>query len=152
MEEVQTIEKPKVYPKKPTKKQRQAVKEVMLGDSRTAGQVLRDAGYGKGTQIQPSRVFKSEGFQMALEEAGLTDEFLNTALADDIKAKKKNRLGELTLAYRLKKKLDNEKGESFTQYNFFLNESQLKRIAGRVQNGDSASSEESDRFSDSNES
>ena len=40
-----------------------------------------------------------------MEEAGLTDDFLNNALVFDIKHKPKNRKPELELAYKLKGKL-----------------------------------------------
>ena len=53
-----------------------------------------------------------------MNEQGLTDEMLNTALTEDIKAKPQNRLGELTLAYKLKGKLSEHK--EATQTNILI--------------------------------
>jgi len=61
-----------------------------------------DAGYSKETAKTPSKVVESKGFLRALDECGLTEQVLNTALSEDIKGKPKNRLGELTLAYKLR--------------------------------------------------
>jgi len=91
----------------PTKRQRLAVKNI--SEHLTKGGVLESAGYSKSVSESPSLVMKSKGFIVAMEEMGITDEFLNKALMSDITTKKGNRLGELTLAYKLKGKLTDTK-------------------------------------------
>jgi len=97
----------KDYKVKPTRKQRLAV--ANLPESTSARQALLNAGYSEKTVTKPSSVTKSKGFIQAMEDLGITDEFLNEALKADIKAKKGNRLGELTLAYKLKGHLKEQK-------------------------------------------
>lgn len=65
---------------------------------------LLDAGYSVAS-AQNQKVLKTQGFIDALNASGLDIETLNIALASDIKAKPKQRLGELTLAYKLHGKL-----------------------------------------------
>ncbi len=84
--------------------QKRAFEEI-VGKGRKKGESMIRAGYSKNTAIAPTKLTESKGFKELLEEAGLTDEFLNNALYDDIKAKKKNRKAELELAYKLKGKL-----------------------------------------------
>ena len=43
-----------------------------------------------------------------MNEAGLTDEFLNTCLSEDIKKKPQNRKPEVELAYKLKGRLSDK--------------------------------------------
>ncbi len=116
------------------------------------GQVLKLAGYAPNTAIKPNQVFESKGFLDLCEEVGLTDLFLTKALVDDIKHKPRNREKELRLAFNVKGKLNEQpKGDTYNQFNFFDAE-QLKRIARRVQNGDSTSTAEPDRLSNSDQS
>lgn len=86
------------------------------------------AGYSPKTAENPQKLTESRGFQIALQESGLSLDTLNRYLADDLKNKPKNRLGELTLAYKLHGKLrenvtENKtlvlitSGESATRYN-----------------------------------
>ena len=91
----------------PTRRQRLAVQTLVASSSKKEG--LTAAGYSKAIAKQPHKVIESKGFIKALEEIGLTDDFLNKALFDDIKMKPKQRLGELTLAYKLKGKLSDTK-------------------------------------------
>ena len=87
----------------PTPKQKRAVKELVEnGGTETLGKTLKKVGYKENTAHTPQKVTESKGFKQAMEEAGLTDEFLNKCLSYDIKAKPKNRLGEVTLAHKLK--------------------------------------------------
>jgi hypothetical protein len=92
------------------------------------GKAIRDAGYSESMVHTPSKVLESKGFIQALEQSGLDIETLNGYLAHDLKKKKENRLGELTLAYKLHGKLretvsENKtlilitSGESATRYN-----------------------------------
>lgn len=89
---------------------------------------LIDAGYSEVTAKNPKQILESKGFIQAMSECGLDIATLNSYLASDLKAKKENRLGELTLAYKLHGKLrdtvqENKtlilitSGESATRYN-----------------------------------
>lgn len=80
----------------------------MVENGRKKGDAMIRAGYSKNTAVAPTKLTESKGFQELLEKAGLTDEFLNTALYEDIKAKKKNRKPELELAYKLKNRLSDK--------------------------------------------
>ena len=84
--------------------QKRAFKEI-VEKGRKKGAAMVSAGYSKNTAIAPTKLTESKGFQELMNEAGLTDEFLNTALYEDIKAKRKNRKPELELAYKLKGKM-----------------------------------------------
>jgi hypothetical protein len=95
-----------------TPRQRLAVKKLVEnGRGETVGKTLVKAGYSKNTAIAPTKVTKSKGFIEAMEEAGLTDTFLNKCLQEDIKGKPRNRKAELELAYKLKGRLKDEKQE-----------------------------------------
>lgn len=112
---------------KPTKRQVKAVKALVENDG-GIGKALRVAGYSDSIAHTPSKVTESKGFIMAMNEVGLDIDTLNRALADDIELKPQNRLGELTLAYKLHGKLRDTQegnktlilitsGESATRYN-----------------------------------
>lgn len=92
---------------RPTRKQRLAARTLVESGSLKEG--LIKAGYSENTAIAPTKVTESKGFIAAMEEIGLTDDYLNECLLNDIKQKKGNRLGELTLAYKLKGKLTEKK-------------------------------------------
>jgi hypothetical protein len=71
------------------------------------------AGYSVQTAKSPSKLTKSQGFQIAMRELGLTDELLVSSLVEDIKTKR-NRLGELTLGFKLRGHLRENVQESKT--------------------------------------
>lgn len=88
---------------------------------------LLQAGYSQSIADYPSKVTTTKGFIEAMNVAGLSLDTLNTYLAQDLKSKPRQRLGELTLAYKLHGKLkenvqDNRtlvlvtSGESATRY------------------------------------
>jgi hypothetical protein len=99
----------KEYSVKPTARQREAYKIL----SENIGSVYKKealikAGYSEQIARSPALVTEAKGFQILMEEAGLTDKFLNNALFDDIQAKPANRKAELELAYKLKGRLKDE--------------------------------------------
>lgn len=63
----------------------------------TKGQVLAEAGYTGKTLLNPQEVFNTQGFKEELENYGLTEDLIKTALVEDIKAKPKKRFFELSL-------------------------------------------------------
>lgn len=123
---------------KPTPRQRKAVKAMVENDG-SIGDALRVAGYSESIAHTPSKVTESKGFIMAMNEVGLDIDTLNRALADDIELKPQNRLGELTLAYKLHGKLRDTQegnktlilitsGESATRYNLPVKDSALAPV------------------------
>jgi hypothetical protein len=81
----------------PTIKQRKALENIIENHGNIS-KAMRDAGYDEDTAKSPSRnLTNSVGFKQLLEEMGLTQELITTALVDDIKDKPGKRLGELTL-------------------------------------------------------
>lgn len=94
----------------PTLKQRRAFK--LVASSSSMKEAMRKGGYSKNTAIKPTQFTKSVGFRELCEEVGLTDHLITSSLTSDIIAKPKNRLGELTLAARLKGHLkDTDSGQ-----------------------------------------
>ena len=92
----------------PTAKQRKAFKKIVENRG-VEGKLLEDVGYAKNTAKNPDQnLIKSLGFQKLCDEAGLTDEFLTTALFEDIKAKPKNRKPELELGFKIKGRLSDK--------------------------------------------
>ena len=65
---------------------------------------MRDAGYSPNTAKNPHKLVARPSWQ-ELMETYLPDEDLLRALAEDIEAKPGNRIGELSLAARMKGKL-----------------------------------------------
>lgn len=88
-----------------TLKQKMAVAKILENPSQSISSVMREVGYSPNTAIVPGDLTNSKGFQELLDEAGLTDSYLNSCLHEDIEAKKGNRKGELELAYKLKKRI-----------------------------------------------
>lgn len=93
--------------------------------------MLKSVGYGTGLQNQPKRVVESEGFKAALEEFGLTEELITTALVSDIKKKPEKRVQELKLGAEIlgmvkreEKPVDNSK----TTYNFIFSPEVQNRV------------------------
>lgn len=84
-----------------TKKQRLATTNLVENGG-NASKAMRDAGYSPTTARTPSKLTSSKGFRQIMEQYGLTDELLISALVEDIKSKKGNRRAELELAFKLK--------------------------------------------------
>lgn len=97
-----------------THRQRKAFKQLLLhGGSKH--DALIAAGYSESIASNPAKVLETKSFSALMDSVGMTDEFLNESLHADIEAKPRNRLGELTLAYKLKGRLkESETGQSFT--------------------------------------
>ncbi len=78
-----------------TTKQKLATKVVVSGGSPTEG--MRVANYAPSVVRKPQVLTESKGYKEVLEEYGLTEELVTTALVADIKAKPKKRFLELSL-------------------------------------------------------
>ena len=119
----------------PTPRQKKGAKALMdnlLKDKpESVGMVLKSVGYGTGLQNQPKRVLQSERFKTALEEYGLTEELITTALVDDIKAKPKARVKELGLGadiLGMRKREEPDKPKPTNVYNFIFNEQFKEKV------------------------
>jgi len=77
------------------------------------GKALRDEGYSQSVIDNPSKVFELVGFKQVMDELGLTDKFLVSALVHDIE-NKENRFNELQLGFKLKGHLKDNVLESKT--------------------------------------
>lgn len=91
-----------------TTKQKKAFDKIVENGGNTT-KAMREVKYSEATVNSPKNLTESKGFQELMEEAGLTDDYLNNCLYEDIEAKKKNRKPELELAYKLKGKLKDDK-------------------------------------------
>lgn len=102
----------KEYNRMPSPRQRLAVKNVseVMGNGGSIKSALIKSGYSIETAETPSLVLESKGFKMLCEDAGLTDNMILKAIADDIKQKPRDRSKELAIACKVKGlyKADNE--------------------------------------------
>lgn len=97
-----------------TDKQKRAFVEITR-NNRSVTSAMRLAGYDDTTVTKPKNLTESKGFNELMDAMGLTDEFLNRALKEDIENKPTQRVAELKLAYQLKGKLkESETGSTFT--------------------------------------
>lgn len=96
---------------------------------------MRDAGYSEATINNPSNLTKSKGYKGLLEEYGLTEDRVVTALVEDIKKKPQNRIRELALGAELlgmrqKSKIEEKSITqiSFGKYDEMTNEELLRLV------------------------
>lgn len=82
-------------------KQRLAL-DKMIENGGNMSKAMEAVGYSPNTAKNPQKLTESQGFKELLEEYGLTDELIISSLVEDIKAKKRNRVAELTLAAKIK--------------------------------------------------
>lgn len=91
-----------------TMRQKKAV-DALVKNGGIVSHAMVEAGYSPNTAHTPQKLTESDGFKELMKENGLTPELVIRALADDIKDKPKQRLGELNLGadiLGLKKKND----------------------------------------------
>lgn len=126
----------------PTPRQRKGAKAVvenaLLDKPKPLGEVLQKVGYGHIAE-HPVRIVQSQGFKMALAEFGLTEELITTSLVEDIKAKPKARVKELSLGAEIlgmkKKELEEPpKSNTITYINIFNPQTQadIKEIDDKI--------------------
>ena len=92
--------------RKPSPRQRKTAEIKLNNPDIEDTKLLALGGYSEGTQHTPGKVTESIGYKKALEELGLTQELITTALVSDIESKPKNRLGELRLGAEILKMND----------------------------------------------
>ena len=91
--------------------------------------------YSIQTAHNPKKLTDRKGFKELYEQYGLTKGFITKALVADIKAKKKNRLGELRLGAEILKLT--EKGKEGDTFNTIIfTDEQSAQIARRRLAGD----------------
>ena len=83
---------------KPTARQKKAARIAVENDSASKKAILLAADYSEAIATQPHKVMETKGYKAALAEYGLTEQFIATALYEDIRDKPKHRVQELTLA------------------------------------------------------
>lgn len=93
--------------KSPTPKQRKLASLVAdnLGhnkETKTMGQLMKQVGYSEVQTRQPQQITRSQGFLVALDELGLTDNFVVSSLVEDIRAKPQRRAFELSIAAKIR--------------------------------------------------
>lgn len=84
------------YKVKPSFRQILAVDKIVENRG-IMGKAMVDAGYSENTAKNPKNLTESDGYKQLLEEKGLTPGLIVESLVSDIKAKPKQRLGELSL-------------------------------------------------------
>lgn len=89
-----------------TMRQKMAVKKIVENQG-VVSTAMKAVGYAPNTSKNPSNLTNSKGFKELMEECGLTEELISTALVEDIKAKKKNRVAELGLGAKILKMTEN---------------------------------------------
>lgn len=84
-----------------TLRQKKAAKltleSIGTANRKTKGQIVLEAGYSPATATNPQEVFDTQGFKEELENFGLTEDLVKTALVEDIKGKPRKRFFELSL-------------------------------------------------------
>lgn len=91
----------------PTPKQRKlarAISNNLRPDvvTKTTEQLMLKVGYSKSQSIASTQITQSQGFLKALDELGLTDEFIVSSLVSDIRAKPERRAFELSIAAKIR--------------------------------------------------
>ncbi len=70
-----------------------------------------DVGYDETTAKNPKNLTESKGFKELMDQMGLTDELLTSALIEDIEKKPQNRKAELELGFKLRGRLNEQQRE-----------------------------------------
>ena len=96
-----TKKKPVIYI---TGRQKKAA-AILAENSGSIGSAMREAGYSVETAKTPQKLTESRGFMALMDDLGLTDQFLVSALHEDIRVKKANRKPELELAFKIRGRL-----------------------------------------------
>lgn len=77
------------------------------------GELLESVGYSaKVAKHKPTEILEQKGVKEALANYGLTEGLITKALVSDIKAKKRNRLGEMRLGAEILKMNDTSKSQT----------------------------------------
>lgn len=80
-----------------TVKQKLALQKIVENGGNVT-RAMREVGYSEASVNNPSTLTKSEGFKALLKSSGLDEDFVVSALVEDINNKPQNRAKELKLA------------------------------------------------------
>ena len=102
------------------KKAAEKVKEVIEKNlDISGGDVLKSVGYGTGLQIQPGRVFKSEGFKEAIKDLGFSLDAADMTVAKILRTgREENQLKASDQIYKRLGGYTQQEGQ--TNNNFFF--------------------------------
>lgn len=98
-----------------TTKQKNALSKIVENGGNVS-RAMRDVGYSPETAKSPSKLLDSKGFMQLMDEKGLTDDLIITSLVDDIKAKPSNRTQELTLAVKMRGRMQDRVEQDITHH------------------------------------
>lgn len=94
------------YTIRPTSRQRKSAKalsdSIRLGKHMTKREVVLAGDYSETVADSPALVTESKGFLKALDDLGLTDEFIVSSLVEDIRLKPQRRAFELSIAAKIR--------------------------------------------------
>jgi hypothetical protein len=79
-----------------TRKQKLALSKIVENRG-GIGRAMREVGYTKASAKNPKNLTESKGFKALLKESGLDEDLVVSALVEDIKKKRFNRVQELKL-------------------------------------------------------
>ena len=114
---------------KPTARQKLAFSNMseIVGTGGTIKSALLKSGYSKEVAENPAHVIQSKGFQQLCDECGMTDDFLISALMEDIRLMPQNRSRELGIAFKIKGKMV-DKAETHTFQHITISDADFKDI------------------------
>ena len=90
-----------------TIRQKKALNKIVENGGNVS-KAMRDVGYSPATAENPSKLLDSKGFMQLMDEKGLTDDLIINSLRDDIEAKPGNRTQELTLAVKMRGRMQDK--------------------------------------------
>lgn len=115
------------------------------------GELVKSVGYSaKVADRKSTEIIEAKGVKKTLQDWGLTEELITTALVEDIKGKPLKRYSELTLAAEILGMKKQEHGNTTNILNIIAPE-QAERIARRVLDGDTEGEAALNRLPDSNQ-
>ncbi len=125
----------KVYKTKPSMKQKKAVGKI-VENCGNVSKSMKQAGYSDASAKNPKSLTDSKGFEQLMDEAGLTDDFLNECLEEDIRMKQQKREPELKLAYKLRGRLKDKvdittKGKALIGDSSRMSEEEIAQALGK---------------------
>lgn len=98
-----------------TIRQKKALNEIVENGGNVS-KAMRDVGYSPETAKSPSKLLDSKGFMQLMDEKGLTDDLIINSLVEDIKAKPANRTQELTLAVKMRGRMQDRIEQDITHH------------------------------------
>lgn len=113
---------------------RLTVQKVRKGTKVSKREIAKEVGYAESVADHPDKIFGTEGFKEEINALGFTEEFIKTALMEDIVGKPRRRARELELGAAILKMTEkndvqsnktliiNITGENADRFNLLKNE------------------------------